>query len=145
MCMCMCVEFIFCGIDRCQSLDVADAIFESLHSPATISQVVEVFGPEEYTHKDIARIVNKLIRKPNKTLFVPSPIAKVFFGLTDLLWVQFFLSKEDVVRTTIDDTFDKHALTLSDLNITPTPFEKVALNWLRRFRSPSLHDDFLGN
>eukprot|EP00730_Choanoeca_flexa_P015082 TRINITY_DN6833_c0_g2_i1.p1 TRINITY_DN6833_c0_g2~~TRINITY_DN6833_c0_g2_i1.p1 ORF type:complete len:354 (+),score=81.23 TRINITY_DN6833_c0_g2_i1:28-1062(+) len=122
------------------SLDVAEGIVSSLAHEAAIGNTYEFFGPKEYTVKDIVQFVNTTTRRPDATTYVPTKLARLALGLADRFPVDPIISEEDAIRLSTSDVMTKSAGTLKDFDITPMPMEKVALNWLRRFRDPSQHD-----
>eukprot|EP00045_Choanoeca_perplexa_P003197 m.29041 g.29041 ORF g.29041 m.29041 type:complete len:345 (+) comp11918_c0_seq1:2-1036(+) len=125
------------------SLDVADGIINSLVDEGGVGNTYEFFGPKQYTVKEIVDFVNTTVRKPDATTRVPTALARMVGRVMDKSPLDPIVSEEDVIRLSTSDVMTKTAGTLADLNITPVPMEKVALNWLRRFRTPSQHDSLL--
>lgn len=125
------------------SLDVADAIFNAITDPIAEGSTYELVGPREYTMKEIVELINKVTRKPNKTFSVPSKLALLATGFSDKFPVDPLVSSDDIIRYCKDDVLSDGALQLHDLDVRGTEVEDVALGFLRRFRTPSQHDELL--
>ncbi|EGD74983.1 hypothetical protein PTSG_07208 [Salpingoeca rosetta] len=125
------------------SLDVADGIAAAVGDPIAEGSVFEFVGPREYTMKEIVTFINQITRKPNKTIHVPSMLALPLTRFSDKLPVDPIISTEDILRYTKDDEVTADTLRLEHMDVKGTDMEAVALGFLRRFRSPSQHDELL--
>ena len=53
------------------------------------------------------------------------------------------LTKDVVIRSSLDEELSRGALVASDLGISPRAIETIAIGSLRRYRSHTFHDDLL--
>lgn len=92
-------------------------------------------GPAEYTHKEVYEFVSDVTHLKKPLVDVPLPIARLTGRLCNQFVSPFFtpdnieLLCEDVVAR--DDPSLK---TFSDLGIEPASMDKVAFDYLHRFR-----------
>ncbi|EDQ86909.1 uncharacterized protein MONBRDRAFT_38167 [Monosiga brevicollis MX1] len=100
-------------------------------------------SPREYTVKELVTFVNQTIRLPNNPTNVPVAVGRAVGRAFDRLPLDPIISEQDVLRLSTSDKLSKNVITLEDFGIEGTTMERVALNWLRRFRKPSQHDDLL--
>jgi NADH dehydrogenase (ubiquinone) 1 alpha subcomplex subunit 9 len=128
------------------AVNVADAIQKVIDAPDVFEgKTIDCFGPSDYSYKELAEFVYDITQQDPTVLDVPKDIAlKIASGVQymgkpmltpDLvqLW------SEDFIPTMTQEEYDAQPqknkiYTLKDLGIKPVPIEKIAFNYLHRFR-----------
>lgn len=122
--------------------DVARAIAHVVDDPAKFEgRTVDCFGTQDFTYTELADFVYDITSQEPRKVFLPKNVAKLMAGAygkipyPNFMPDQVDLWTEDCVpRMTADEYKKSDILTLEDLGIQKTPIEKVAFNWLHRFR-----------
>lgn len=96
----------------------------------------QLVGPAEYSYKEIFEYVSDVTNLKKPFIDVPLPIANaVAYGLG--FTIAPFFSQDNIIQMTEDciaNTTDESLLSFKDLNITPQSLDKVAFDFLHRFR-----------
>lgn len=130
---------VYCG-------DIAKVVSRIVKDPeAYEGKSIHCFGPTEYTTKEIISFVCDIIGEQPRFLdlqelpkslksFVQNQLKKKEIQLKFPKSLELWL--EDCVPTMTQDEYDRKTdvLTFKDFNIKPTLIEKVAFNYLHRFR-----------
>lgn len=112
--------------------DVADAIVSILESPDSKGKIYELGGPEILTFKQVLQYILSVTCRKRLLLPIPFVFAKLQAFFLEFLPVP-PLTRDQVNLLKTDNVVSKKALTLSDLNITPTPVDAVVPHYLSRF------------
>jgi NADH dehydrogenase (ubiquinone) 1 alpha subcomplex subunit 9 len=129
------------------AVDVAEAISKILDAPEEFEgRTVDCFGPSDYSYKELAAFVYDITGQTPSVVDVPKDVAKLsgkfmqYVGkpliTPDLaqLWSEDFIPQMTEAEYNAQPVKDK-ILTLKDLGVDPLPLEKVAFNYLHRFRT----------
>lgn len=94
-------------------------------------------GPDEYSYKELVEFVADVTMKYDVELIdVPVGVAKVagkFMGELINPWLTKDLVEEMLVDVVAKK--DPNLLTFSDLDVTPQSLDRLAFDWLSRFRT----------
>jgi uncharacterized protein YbjT (DUF2867 family) len=103
----------------------------------------EFAGPAEYSFKECVEFVSDVTTVKRPLIDIPLPIAEAVADVVEMTWNPFLsrdmiaLMSEDVVTRE-----DSAALTLTDLGIEASSMDKMAFDYLHRFR-PGGHFRFV--
>ncbi|KAL1933025.1 hypothetical protein VTP01DRAFT_8703 [Rhizomucor pusillus] len=122
------------------AIDVAQALEVMFLAESTAGKTYELYGPKEYTYKEIYELAREITMKPLPFYNLPVPVAKFFASILDKLPYNQMPSPDLIERMTLDDKPTPGALTFRDLYIEPVTLESVAIQYLRRFRSNAVFD-----
>ncbi|KAI8390187.1 hypothetical protein BD560DRAFT_380170 [Blakeslea trispora] len=122
------------------AIDVAHALEVMLTAESTMGKTYELYGPKEYTIKQIFDLAREISMKPLPIRNAPTPVFKAIATVLDKLPYNQMISPDLIERMTLDDKITPGALTFKDLYIEPTQLETVAIQYLRRFRSNAVFD-----
>ena len=111
--------------------DCAQAILNVLDIPE--HRTYELGGPRIYTFRELMELTSKTIQR--KRIFYSVPWSLAFFKARFLELLPSPLLTRDQVQLLMDDNVvSPAALTLEDLDITPTAVETILPSYLERFR-----------
>lgn len=123
--------------------DVAQGIVNASQDITTKGKTYELYGPEEYYLHDIVEFIFKSIKKPFRSI----PIPTAAYNLAGFLGEQSIfsprLTRDQAIRQFMSDEIDEEAFTFEDLSITPVNMNKTALTVLRRHRDYYHHDEIM--
>lgn len=118
------------------SSDVAQVINAVTLDPTTYAgKIIELGGPAEYTRRELAEFTFDITKQRPTLVNLPFEVADFASSLMNLapspLW-----TRNDVALEGIDVVvpLDTENLTFADFGISPTPIEKIAFNYLHRYR-----------
>jgi NADH dehydrogenase (ubiquinone) 1 alpha subcomplex subunit 9 len=127
--------------------DVADLISRVIDEPETFEgRTIDCFGPQDYTYKELAAFVYDITGQEPRQWNLPKAWLKRLAGILgkssnplitpDLveLWSTDFVSPLTSDGYAAEAKKKDGILTFADFGITPTPIEKVAFEYLHRFR-----------
>lgn len=121
-------------------IDVAKGLEKMLHDDTTAAETYELYGPKEYSMKEISELVDKEIVKHRRHVNVPpqllKPAAKY---LNKFLWWPVH-SEAEVEREFIDQDFDHSAKTFKDLDVEPVDLQGMTYHYLKGYRSSQYYD-----
>ena len=90
-----------------------------MYDDSTAGQTYELYGPKEYSMREIADLVDKELIKKRRHINLPKPVIKTLMGvLNRALWWPLG-SADQVEREFMDQVIDKKAKTFKDLGIEP--------------------------
>ena len=113
-----------------QAIDVGQALQVMLEDDRTASQTFELYGPTNYSTKEIAEIVDREILKTRRHINIPKEIMKpVAHVLNQALWWH-TISADEVEREFIDQEIDPTAKTFKDLGIEPADLRGLTFHYL---------------
>lgn len=125
--------------------DVAIALGKIVTDPNSTGKVYELAGPKVYKMKDLAALVCDAVREPVRTIFLPTPLAKIFALPRDILQARLpfpFPTNPMFTVDHIEGLANNYvlnpkttALTFKDLGISPRNLEGLNIDYLRAFRS----------
>ena len=113
--------------------DVGAALEKMIEDDNTASQTYELYGPRNYSMKEISQLVDREIIKQRRHINIPKIIAKpVSETLNKLLWWHVG-SGDEIEREFIDQEIDKRAKTFGDLGINePADLKGLTFHYLVR-------------
>jgi len=128
------------------AVDVADAIQKIVDAPDKFEgRTVDCFGPQDYSYKELAAFVYDITGQQPNIVDVPKDAAKAVAKGFNLLgspmltpdmvdlWTEDFIPSMTQEEYDAQPTKDK-IFTFKDLDIEATPIQKIAFNYLHRFR-----------
>jgi NADH dehydrogenase (ubiquinone) 1 alpha subcomplex subunit 9 len=101
------------------AIDVGEALEVIGYDDSTAGETFELYGPKQYSMKEISAMVDKEIMKTRRHINVPKPAIKAMLGvLNKALWWPVG-SADQVEREFHDQFIDKTAKTFKDLDLVP--------------------------
>jgi NADH dehydrogenase (ubiquinone) 1 alpha subcomplex subunit 9 len=101
------------------AIDVGEALEVIGFDDSTAGETFELYGPKQYSMKEISTMVDKEIMKTRRHINVPKPAIKAMLGvLNKALWWPVG-SADQVEREFHDQFIDKNAKTFKDLDLVP--------------------------
>jgi len=101
------------------AIDVGEALEVIGYDDSTAGETYELYGPKQYSMKEISAMVDKEIMKTRRHINVPKPAIKAALGvLNKALWWPVG-SADEVEREFLDQFIDKNAKTFKDLDLVP--------------------------
>ena len=98
----------------------------------TTAKTFELYGPREYTTKQISELVDREIIKNRRHINVPKRILKpAAYWMNRLIWWP-TMSADEVEMEFIDQKIDPSAHTFKDLNIEPADLDAWTFHYLVR-------------
>jgi NADH dehydrogenase (ubiquinone) 1 alpha subcomplex subunit 9 len=138
-------------------IDLVQAIYKIMSelTSHSLGKIYELYGPKEYTYRDIISYFEKVTYRKMRTFPAPSFL---FEWIAESLHIlpNFKISRDEVIRMGLHDqptmlpveeesSNEPSILTFKDLQIEPTPMEKVAIQFLRTYRNPTYFDEPLSD
>ncbi|KAF4463579.1 NADH-ubiquinone oxidoreductase 40 kDa subunit mitochondrial [Fusarium albosuccineum] len=122
------------------SIDLGAALEKIFYDDTTAGQTFELYGPKQYSMRQIANMVDKEIYKQRRHINVPKAILKPAAEiLNKVLWWH-TLSADEVEREYLDQVIDPEAKTFKDLGIEPSDIANFTYHYLQGFRSQNFYD-----
>ncbi|KAF2008183.1 NAD(P)-binding protein [Amniculicola lignicola CBS 123094] len=122
------------------AIDVGMALEKMLHDDTTAAETYELYGPTNYSMKEISELVDGEIHKHRRHVNIPprvmKPLAKY---LNSYLWWP-TTSTAQVEREFIDQVIDPKAKTFKDLDIEPIELKSMTYEYLKGYRSAQYYD-----
>lgn len=121
-------------------IDVGEALEKIGYDDSTAGETFELYGPKEYSMKEISELVDREIVKKRRHINLPKPVMKTLFGvLNRALWWPLG-SADQVEREFHDQIIDKNAKTFKNLGIEPGEIANFTYQYLVSHRyCPSSH------
>jgi len=128
------------------AVNVADAISKIVDLPEKFEgRTIDCFGPTDFTYKELSSFVYDVTNQEPRVVDVPKSTAKLpasilqYLGKPSLTPDLIELWSEDFVPQMTQDEYsaqleESKVYTLKDLGIDAVPIEKIAFNYLHRFR-----------
>mmetsp|Transcript_9193 Transcript_9193/g.17309 ORF Transcript_9193/g.17309 Transcript_9193/m.17309 type:complete len:398 (+) Transcript_9193:207-1400(+) len=128
------------------AVNVADAIQKIIDDPEKFEgRTVDCFGPQDYSYKELAEFVYDITGQTPNVVDAPKDVAKMAAKGLNLMGTPMMtpdlveLWSEDFIPTMTQEEYDAQPVkdkifTLKDLGIDAVPIEKIAFNYLHRFR-----------
>lgn len=113
--------------------DVADAMLACLDRPESKGKTYELGGPTVYSFRQLMELMLQTIGRNRALVSIPWPIAGLqatFLGLLP----KPLLTRDQLAQLKTDNVVSEGALTLADLDISPTAAELILPTYLDRFR-----------
>lgn len=112
------------------AIDVGAALATIGTDDTTAGQTFELYGPKNYSMKEISELVDREIMKTRRHINVPKFIAgPVFELLNKALWFPTGC-KDEVEREFLDQFIDKNAKTFADLDMEPGDISNFTFRYL---------------
>lgn len=112
------------------AIDVGEALEKIGYEDSTAGETFELYGPKEYTMKQLSELVDREILKTRRHINLPkvvaAPIAEL---LNKLLWWP-TSSKDEIERECLDQFIDPKAKTFKDLGIEPADIADFTFHYL---------------
>lgn len=110
--------------------DVGEALEKIGYDDSTAGETFELFGPKEYSLREISQLVDREILKRNRHINIPKAIlAPVAELLHRALWWP-TSSRDQVEREFLNQFIDPKAKTFADLGIEPADISKFTFKYL---------------
>lgn len=128
------------------AVNVADAIQKIIDAPEKFEgRTVDCFGPQDYSYKELAAFVYDITGQTPNIVDAPKDVAKIAAKGLNLMGTPMMtpdlveLWSEDFIPVMTQEEYDAQPtknkiFTLKDLGIDAVPIEKIAFNYLHRFR-----------
>lgn len=128
------------------AVNVADVIQKIVDAPEKFEgRTVDCFGPQDYSYKELAAFVFDITQQNAKTVDVPKDVGGLVAKGMDLMGKPILtpdmvqLWSEDFIPSMTQEEYDAMSnkdriYTMKDFGIDATPIEKIAFNYLHRFR-----------
>lgn len=128
------------------AINVADVIQKIVDEPEKFEgRTVDVFGPQDYSYKELAEFVYDITGQETPVVDVPRDMAKLgargfnMLGHPHMTPDQVDLWCEDFIPSMTQEEYDampssEKIYTMKDFGIDAVPIEKIAFNYLHRFR-----------
>lgn len=111
-------------------IDVGEALEKIGYDDSTAGETFELFGPKEYSLKEISELVDKEIIKKRRHVNLPKAVlAPLMEVLNRVLWWP-ISSRDQVEREFLDQFIDKNAKTFKDLDIEPADISNFTYTYL---------------
>lgn len=111
-------------------LDVGQALESMLYDDSTAGETYELYGPTQYSMKEISELVDKEIVKHRRHINIPRQImGPVSELLSKVIWWT-TNSRDSVTREFLDQVIDPKAKTYKDLDIEPGDIAKFTFLYL---------------
>lgn len=111
-------------------IDVGEALEKIGMDDSTAGETFELYGPKEYSMKEISDLVDKEILKHRRHVHVPKAIMAPLLALANrVLWWPVG-SRDQVEREFLDQIIDKNAKTFKDLDIEPGDIANFTFKYL---------------
>ncbi|KAF2278267.1 NAD(P)-binding protein [Westerdykella ornata] len=121
-------------------IDVASGLENMLHDDTTTAQTFELYGPTEYSMRELNEIVEKETLKKRRHINLPEKIARPLFKyLNKALWWP-VRSEPEVEREFYNQVVDENAKTFRDLEIEPVELNTLTYQYLKGYRSEAYYD-----
>jgi len=130
------------------AVNVADVIQKIVDAPEKFEgRTVDVFGPEDFTYKELSEFVYDITTQTPMVMDVPKNVAKMTAGAVQYMgnpmltpdmvemWSEDFVPKMTQEEYDAQPKDDEKIFTMKDFGIEATPVEKIAFNYLHRFRA----------
>lgn len=119
--------------------DVAKGLEALMYDDSTAGQTFEFYGPNEYSMREIADLVDREIVKKRRHINLPKPVFKALARAFDFIWWS-TISPDEVERQFINQVVDPNAKTFKDLGIEPDDIKQWVLHYTRQYRSNLYYD-----
>lgn len=138
------------------AVNVADVIQRIVDSPEKFEgRTVDCFGPQDYSYKELSEFVFDITQQQPKVVDVPKDVGGLvgkgmnLLGSPMLTPDQVHLWSEDFIPSMTQAEYDavpskEKIYTMKDFGIDAVPIEKIAFNYLYRFREGSHFDESAG-
>jgi len=113
--------------------DVANAIVAGLEQADAAGRTFDVGGPKTYSFEELLRYMLDVIGRRRMLVKIPFGVAALQARFLELLPVP-PLTRDQLELLKTDNVVSEGALTLSDLEIEPTPIELIVPSYLARHR-----------
>ena len=110
--------------------DVAQAVVRCLDRPATIGQVVECAGPQQFTLADLVRLAGRLSGHPRPILPLPGGMARLQALAMEWLPGEPLMSRDNVDSMKVPNVATAGQPGLASLDIEASAVEGVAAGYL---------------
>ncbi|KAF2723444.1 NADH-ubiquinone oxidoreductase 40 kDa subunit [Polychaeton citri CBS 116435] len=121
-------------------IDVGMALEKIGYDDNTAGETYELYGPKEYSLRQIAELVDKEIVKHRRHINVPRQILAPALELANkLLWWPVGC-RDQVEREFLNQFIDKKAKTFKDLDIEPGDIAAFTFSYLQGYRSAAYYD-----
>lgn len=114
-------------------IDVGRGVEAMAYDDHTAGETFELFGPNNYSMRDIMDMVDREILKERRHINLPKPMMMALAKALDFLWWP-TISPDEVTRQFIDQVIDPNAKTFADLGIKPDDIERLVIAYVRHYR-----------
>ncbi|KAF8476185.1 NADH-ubiquinone oxidoreductase 40 kDa subunit mitochondrial precursor [Kalaharituber pfeilii] len=120
-------------------LEVAKALEQMMYDDSTAGQTFELYGPKEYSTRQIADLIDKETLRKRRNINLPKPVYLAIARALDYIWWP-TISPDEVEREFINQVIDPNAKTFKDLGFEPEDLTRWILHYVRQYRSNLYYD-----
>ncbi|OCT47914.1 NADH-ubiquinone oxidoreductase [Cladophialophora carrionii] len=122
------------------AIDIGMALERIGYDDTTAGETFELYGPTNYSMREIAELVDKEILKERRHINVPKALLKpILYYLNKVIWWP-IMTADQLEQESIDQTIEKGAKTFKDLDIEPAELRDLTYHYLQDYRSSSYYD-----
>lgn len=122
------------------AIDVGMALEHMGYDDTTAGETFELYGPTNYSMKEIAELVDKEILKERRHINVPKRMLKpILYYLNKAIWWP-IMTADQLEQECLDQTVESSAKTFKDLGIEPAELKDLTYHYLQDYRSSSYYD-----
>ncbi|KIW69326.1 hypothetical protein PV04_05208 [Phialophora macrospora] len=122
------------------AIDIGMALERIGYDDTTAGETFELYGPTNYSMREIAELVDKEILKEHRHINVPKALLKpILYYLNKVIWWP-IMTADQLEQESIDQTIEKGAKTFKDLDIEPAELKDLTYHYLQDYRSSSYYD-----
>jgi NADH dehydrogenase (ubiquinone) 1 alpha subcomplex subunit 9 len=123
-----------------KAIDVGMALERISYDDSTAGETFELYGPTNYSMREIAEIVDKEILKERRHINMPKALLKpILYYLNKVIWWP-IMTADQLEQECIDQSVEKGAKTFKDLGIEPADLKDLTYHYLQDYRSSSYYD-----
>lgn len=110
------------------------------YDDSTAGETFELYGPTNYSMRELAEIVDREILKQRRHIDLPKNILKpILYYLNKVIWWP-VMSADQLEQESVDQKIDRAAKTFKDLGIEPAEIKDLTYHYLQDYRANSYYD-----
>ncbi|KIW28155.1 uncharacterized protein PV07_07837 [Cladophialophora immunda] len=122
------------------AIDIGMALEKIGYDDTTAGETFELYGPTNYSMREIAELVDREILKERRHIDVPKALLKpILYYLNKVIWWP-IMTADQLEQESLDQTVEKGAKTFKDLGIEPAELRDLTYLYLQDYRSSSYYD-----
>ncbi|EXJ60102.1 NADH-ubiquinone oxidoreductase 40 kDa subunit, mitochondrial [Cladophialophora yegresii CBS 114405] len=122
------------------AIDIGVALERIGYDDTTAGETFELYGPTNYSMREIAELVDKEILKERRHINVPKALLKpILYYLNKVIWWP-IITADQLEQESLDQTIEKGAKTFKDLDMEPADLRDLTYHYLQDYRSSSHYD-----
>ncbi|KAI9009125.1 hypothetical protein DFJ74DRAFT_686995 [Hyaloraphidium curvatum] len=121
--------------------DVANALASMVKSDAATGKLVELFGPTEFTLRQILDVIVEISHRGPLMYPLPKPLAKLVGRVLDTISMNPLITADEVERMYVDEVPSGGAVSFAELGIKPQAIADQIIRFTRMYRSSEATDE----